>query len=509
MELSSLTILIPAKDEEKRLPSFLETVILFAQKFSRPTEIIVINDGSQDQTPHIVRSFQNQYDELKLINFPTNRGKGYALKQGMFAAKGEVIVFLDADGSTPVDEINRHLHLLKKGFDIIIGSRVLADNHTQVKVRTHRKWIGKTFNALVHLLLIKDIQDTQCGFKMFKRSIVHNLFGRLYLDGFGADLEILYVAKQLGLSIKEVAVNWHHVDGSKVNLIKDSLEMLNNIFQIKSWHPMKLTYPSPHMSINEIKTMARVEDRHWWFIAKSIFMKKILACLPRPRKTLDAGCGTGSNAQFLRKTDDYVGVDAIKEALLYSQRRQLPNLIQSDLKQLGFKDNSFDRIVCLDVIEHIDDDRQALNELKRLLSPHGTLILAVPAFRNMFSSHDIALSHMRRYNRQDLNNLIKDCDLDIQEVSYAFAFAFLPAYLWRRLQRLFPFKKEIKSDTHSMPPAFLNSLLIRLSKAEAVLKKFLPLPFGTTLIAIIRKKASPAHTERLLDHKQPLVEEFV
>jgi len=153
MEKFTLSILIPAKDEAKRLPPFLEQTLDFAQKFDGRVEIIVINDGSEDNTAEVVASYQEKYHDLMLIDLPTNKGKGYALKQGMLASRGEVIVFLDADGSTPITEINRHISKLKNEADIVIGSRVLKDNEAHVAARAHRKWIGMIFNFIVHFLL--------------------------------------------------------------------------------------------------------------------------------------------------------------------------------------------------------------------------------------------------------------------------------------------------------------------------------------------------------------------
>ncbi len=234
--MNKITIIIPAKDEEKRLPVFLRTVIDYCQKSSHSYDIIVVNDGSKDQTAKTALSFQKTFSLLKVISLERNHGKGYAVKQGFLAAQGDIVLFLDADGSTGPQEIERHLHLFKEGYDIVIGSRVLTDGESQVKTLSYRKWMGTIFNFLVSRLLIKGIKDTQCGFKMFRASNVPALFGDLRLEGFGFDLEVLYLAQKMNLRIKEVAVNWTHVDGSKISIFKDSLRMFWNIIQIRNWH---------------------------------------------------------------------------------------------------------------------------------------------------------------------------------------------------------------------------------------------------------------------------------
>ena len=231
-----ISIIIPAKDEQERLPRFLRTVIDHCHRSSHSYEIIVVDDGSKDQTADATLSFQKEFPSLKVISLERNHGKGYAVKQGFFAAQGEIVLFLDADGSTGPEEIERHLDWFEQGYDIVIGSRVLSDGKSHVKARAYRKWMGAVFNFLVSHMLIKGIKDTQCGFKMFRASLVPALFGRLHLEGYGFDLEVLYLAQKMNLRIKEVAINWSHVDGSKVDLFKDSLRMFWNIIQIKNWH---------------------------------------------------------------------------------------------------------------------------------------------------------------------------------------------------------------------------------------------------------------------------------
>jgi dolichyl-phosphate beta-glucosyltransferase len=234
--MKKISIIIPAKDEEKRLPRFLRTVIDYCRRSTHSYEIIVVDDGSHDQTAGAALSFQKEFPSLKVISLERNHGKGYAVKQGFFAAQGEIVLFLDADGSTGPQEIERHLNYFEEGYDIIIGSRVLSDGESHVNALVYRRWMGAIFNFLVSRMLIQGIKDTQCGFKMFRASCVPALFGPLHLEGYGFDLEVLYLAQKNNMPIKEIAVNWSHVDGSKVNLFKDSLRMFGNIIQIKNWH---------------------------------------------------------------------------------------------------------------------------------------------------------------------------------------------------------------------------------------------------------------------------------
>jgi len=234
--MKKISIVIPAKDEEKRLPGFLKTVIEYCAQSRNSYEIIIVDDGSQDGTAKAALDLRGDFAALKVLSLERNHGKGYAVKQGFLNAQGEIVLFLDADGSTSPREIERHLNWFDQGYDIVIGSRVLKDDASRVDALPHRRWMGSIFNFLVSNLLIKGIKDTQCGFKMFRSSVVPVVFGPMRLEGFGFDLEVLYLAQKNHLRTKEVAVNWTHVDGSKVHLFKDSLRMFGNILEIKQWH---------------------------------------------------------------------------------------------------------------------------------------------------------------------------------------------------------------------------------------------------------------------------------
>ncbi len=484
-----ISIIIPAKDEEKRLPRFLQTIADHCRKSPLTYEVIVVDDGSSDGTAQAAESFRPALTHLTVLRLAHNRGKGFAVKSGFFAARGEIVLFLDADGSTPVEEIERNLHYLKESFDIIIGSRVIQNQDCRVNALAYRRWIGIIFNFLVHNLLIKNIKDTQCGFKMFRRSIIRPLFGRVYLNGFGFDLETLFIAEKMGYKIKEVAVNWTHVDGSKINLFKDSLRMFFNIIQIKNWHYTPINTSAQHMSVEELANMYQQEKKHWWFMAKEDFIQRIISSLAiSPRRTLDAGCGTGHNLEFLRNKTSYAGMDVAHEALQFCRHNGIERLAQGNLEDVGFKDKSFDLILALDVIEHCEDPERAVSQFKRLLSDDGYLLVTAPAFRFLWSPHDESLSHMRRYNKKDLEILLSGEGFEIKKIGFLYCSTFLPVAAIRMVRKIFIKTKDPRSDTFTTPAPLINRIMHAILRLESRLIPSIPLPFGTSLYAVAVKR---------------------
>jgi dolichyl-phosphate beta-glucosyltransferase len=231
-----LSVIIPAYNEERRLPAYLDTVLAYLQSAPFQHEVIVVNDGSTDDTSGIVRLFQSTYEQLRLIELLPNRGKGYAVKTGMLAGRGVYRLFTDADGATPIEELERLFRAVLGGADVAIGSRARKSEECIVKGSLHRKILGECFNFVVRSLCFNGIRDTQCGFKLFTEKVVNRVFPNLTLDRFGFDVEILYLSRRAGFSIAEVPVNWHDVKHGKVNIVADSFRMLGDVVKVRLRH---------------------------------------------------------------------------------------------------------------------------------------------------------------------------------------------------------------------------------------------------------------------------------
>ncbi len=231
-----ISIVVPAYNEERRLPPTLVDMIDYFDGKGVGYEIIVVDDGSKDNTTEIVHKFERIRSQVHLIRLPRNYGKGHAVKTGMLNAKGKRVLFADADGATQITEVERLNKALDEGADVAIGSRAKPSEDTVVKTHIHRRIFGRVFNFLVNHFLISGLSDTQCGFKMFTDKAAKYLFEQQKSNEFSFDIELLYLARLGGLKVEEVPVNWTNIHGSKVNLVVDSAKMFKDIFLFRIIH---------------------------------------------------------------------------------------------------------------------------------------------------------------------------------------------------------------------------------------------------------------------------------
>lgn len=231
-----LSVVIPAYNEEKRLPTTLEKVCQFLNESSyQGIEVIVVDDGSSDNTAGVVNEMAKECEFVKLIKLPGNRGKGYAVNQGVLEAKGDYVLFMDADNSTPITELDKLLTVMNKGkWSLVIASRYLQESNVRVEQPWYRVLMGRLGNLLINMFLLRGIKDTQCGFKLFRNDIAKAIFKRQTIWRFAFDMEILFIARKLGYSFKEVPVSWVNVEGSRLRPIKDGLRTFRDLLKIRS-----------------------------------------------------------------------------------------------------------------------------------------------------------------------------------------------------------------------------------------------------------------------------------
>jgi dolichyl-phosphate beta-glucosyltransferase len=221
LEPLALSVVVPAYQEARRLPATLASVTAYLDARRRPYELIVVDDGSQDATAEVAtRSMAGLGERGRLLRLPANRGKGAAVRAGVRAARGEHVLVTDADLSTPIEELEALERACAAGADVAIGSRALDRSLIAVRQPLLREWSGRVFNLVVQLLALPGIQDSQCGFKLFRGETAQDLFSRVRSDGFGFDVEVLAVAKHLGYRIAEVPVRWRNDDDSRLSLAR-------------------------------------------------------------------------------------------------------------------------------------------------------------------------------------------------------------------------------------------------------------------------------------------------
>lgn len=227
-----LSIVIPAHNEENRLPATLLRIKEYLGRADMAYEIILVDDGSRDRTVAVARESASG-GGLRVLANGRNRGKGYSVRRGMLAAAGRFVFYSDADLSTPIEELDRLLPELENGADVVVGSRGLAESHLELRQPRHRESLGRLYNLLVRVLVVRGFQDTQCGFKGFRQECVREIFSRQRLDRFAFDVEILHIAGRLGYRAVEVPIRWLNSPESKVRIVGDASRMLLDLFRIR------------------------------------------------------------------------------------------------------------------------------------------------------------------------------------------------------------------------------------------------------------------------------------
>jgi len=228
-----LSVVIPAYNEESRLGATLERLAEFFGRVAYEVEVVVVDDGSSDGTFELARLFEPKFANLRAIKNERNLGKGGAVKRGMLSAGGAFRLFYDADGSTPIEEVENAWQYLDGGYDAVIGSRALDPSKLEVPQPFLRRFMGMLFRWMVWVLVVPGFRDTQCGFKIFSARATEAVFKRQRLTGFGFDVELLFLARKLGFKVKEMPVVWRDSAFSTVKLPRDGIRMLKEILSIR------------------------------------------------------------------------------------------------------------------------------------------------------------------------------------------------------------------------------------------------------------------------------------
>jgi len=243
LEPLTFSIVLPAYNEEARIGASLDKIAEYVRQHSLALEVIVVNDGSTDNTVDIVREYSERYPWLRMIENPGNRGKGFSVRNGMLHARGDYLLFSDADLSSPIQEADKLIAALQAGGDVAIGSRWVRKELQVVRQPLRRRILGRLFNLALRMVLGLNFKDTQCGFKAFRRSAAELVFTQQQVETWGFDPELLYLAKKAGLRIVEVPVYWAHSEGTRLHPLRDGMRMFAQLFQIR-WNAITGKYHS-------------------------------------------------------------------------------------------------------------------------------------------------------------------------------------------------------------------------------------------------------------------------
>jgi dolichyl-phosphate beta-glucosyltransferase len=225
-----LSIIIPAHNEECRLPDTLQKITAWIQTIPFAVEILIVENGSQDRTTEIAESYARQFDNLIVLH--SSKGKGAAVRAGMLHGKGEYLFICDADLSMPIAEIENFLPPCAAGYDVVIGSRE-GPGARRYDEPVRRHLTGRVFNAIVRLLVVPGFDDTQCGFKLFRREVARDVFMRQTISGWTFDVEIIYLALRYGYHVTEVPINWYFNPDSRISILQDTWRMFSDLMRIR------------------------------------------------------------------------------------------------------------------------------------------------------------------------------------------------------------------------------------------------------------------------------------
>ena len=237
------SIIIPAYNEGQRITATLDKVLAYIAEQGWNAEVIVVDDGSRDETPGIVSGYAQRHPGVRLLQNPGNRGKGYSVRHGMLKASGDLLLFSDADLSSPIQEATKLFAVLAEGAEVAIGSRWLNSELQTERQPFYRQLFGRIFNLHLRVLLGLRFKDTQCGFKAFTARAAQALFPRQKIERWGFDPELLFLARKFGLPVREIAVEWAHDNRSKISYLKDGLHMGAETLRVR-WYSLTGVYSS-------------------------------------------------------------------------------------------------------------------------------------------------------------------------------------------------------------------------------------------------------------------------
>ena len=486
-------MVVPMFNEVERFSEAWPQLAGWIQQHPAGSELLFVDDGSSDGTAALVeRTLANAPDvPARLLRNP-HLGKGAAVRAGLLAAKAPVAGFCDVDLSTPLDQLDIIVSAASRSSVLAIGSRDVAASKLIQRQSMLREVLGKLFNRLIQLTLAPGISDTQCGAKAAHTTLWRAVLDNSEEDGFAWDCEIVAIARRLGFTVQEVAIEWRHDDRSRVRVSRDGPAMVMAVPRIVR-HVGRVE-PGLHAATEasgvfdevQASTLVESDTSHWWFRSKGSFVAGALrhTKIDRDGFLIDVGAGAGGVTTLLGwRPDRLVTLDGAESLVRIGQQRHAHLGAVGLGERLPLRDGSANVVTLLDVIEHLDDPIVTLREAHRVLDDDGALVVTVPAHESLWSGADELLGHVRRYNRKLLREQLAQAGFEIERSTHVFSWLVLPVWLQRRL--VSDRQRQLGLDQRS---PLIDGAALVLSRLERAVTNVVSSPVGTSILCVARKR---------------------
>ena len=489
---NSLTLVVPLFNEAHRFPIYAPQLIEFISGYPQGSEIVFVDDGSSDGTTQVVEQFMAAHCDAPLrLHHQSHKGKGAAVAAGLMSANTEVACFCDLDLATPLDDLARIVGTAARDPIMAIGSRGVASARIIRHQTRSRELLGRAYNKAIQFSLLPGIVDTQCGAKAARTSVWASIIPDCNEVGFAWDVEIIALARTMGLQVREIGVEWRHQEGSRVKPLRDGVRMLRAIPRIRSnlrdhlrSRATSTTQGGETFDSTTAALLTSNDTTHWWFRSKATFVSLLIRRFaPTDGWLVDIGAGAGGVTAVLGWAPDRsMALERNTQLVRETKRRHAVQAVAGDAADLPLADATANVVCLLDVIEHLSDPVSAISEAARILTNDGRLIVNVPAHPRLWSSADEVLGHARRYTKRSLREELERGGCKIIWTSHVFSWLVLPVWLRRRTRP----SEEPQLGLDVASP-LIDRLSMVLTRLEWIIVSHVSLSFGTSLLCIARR----------------------